>query len=368
MLTFKAPDIYVNEPGALQRLGGLTRSFGRKAYVIGGETALNRVWPVIQSSLEAEGIEAAPEINRGEVSLGNIDYYAAKVAAAQSDFIVGVGGGKVLDLVKAAGDRLDVPVVTVPTIAATCAAWSALTILHDDEGRSDGALFLKASPRVVVADTAVLAEAPRRYLASGIGDTLAKWYEVALNLQGDTGGLDILLSLHPARLALESIERSGPAAYIQAGTGNPGDAFKELVDAVIVLTGLAGTAGAGDKRALVAHAIHDSLTGLEEAHGSLHGEKVGFCLIVQSLLEGRANIHELIRTLLRYDLPVTLAELGITEEAQIARIAAGSEIVPAPGGFNFPYDSSSVEQAIRAADEAGRALKNEALAGTTVSK
>lgn len=367
MLTFKSPDIYVNEPGALRRIGGLTRQYGRRAYIIGGETALKQAGAVLEASLKAEGIEAVVEVHAGEVTLANIDRYAVKLAAAAPDFIVGVGGGRVLDLVKAVGDRLDIPVAAVPTIAATCAAWSALTILHDDEGRSDGALFLKASPQVVVADTAVLAEAPKRYLASGIGDTLAKWYEVALNLQGGEGGLDLQLSLHPAKLALEIIGRSGAAAYRQAETGRPEEAFKELVDAIIVLTGLAGTVGAGEKRALVAHAIHDSLTHLEEAHASLHGEKVGFCLIVQSLLEGRGNIPELIRTLLRYNLPVTLAELGIEEEAQMTRIAAGAGIVPAPGGFTFPYDSGSVEQAIRAADEAGRqALKQEASSGTTV--
>ncbi len=363
MLTFKSPEIYVNEPGALQRLGTLTRQYGHNAYVIGGETALKHVRTVLEASLEAEGVEVIVEVNTGEVTLANIENYAVKLSAAPPDFIVGVGGGKVLDLVKAVGDRLNIPVVTVPTIAATCAAWSALTILHDDEGRADGALFLKASPRVVVADTAVLAKAPKRYLASGIGDTLAKWYEVALNLQEGAGGLDILLSLHPAKLALEIIERSGDEAYRQAETGIPAEAFKEVVDAIIVLTGLAGTVGGGEKRALVAHAIHDSLTHLKEAHVSLHGEKVGFCLIAQSLLEGRENIDELIRTLLRFDLPVTLEALGITAEPQQSRIAAGTEIVPAAGGFSFPYDSDSVKKAIRAADEAG----HQALKGTDSS-
>ncbi|MEK3901502.1 MULTISPECIES: iron-containing alcohol dehydrogenase family protein [unclassified Paenibacillus] len=361
MLTFKSPDIYVNEPRALQRLGALARPYGRKAYLIGGENALKQTGAVLESSLKAEGIEVAVEIHTGEVTLANIHKYADKLSAAAPDFVVGAGGGKVLDLVKAVADRLDLPAVMVPTIAATCAAWSALSILYDDEGRADGALFLKAAPRLVIADTAVLAKAPRRYLASGIGDTLAKWYEVALNRQDGADGLDIQLSLQPARLALEIIRRSGDAAYRQAETGTPDEAFREVADAIIMLTGLAGTVGAGKRRALVAHAIHDSLTHLEEVHDSLHGEKVGFCLIVQSLLEGRQDIPELMGTLLRYELPVTLAELGIEEEALIARIAAGSEIVPAPGGLAFAYDNSSIVQAIREADELGRQTKKNSL-------
>lgn len=188
MLTFKSPDIYVNEPGALQRLGTLTRQYGHNAYVIGGETALKQVSTVLEASLEAEGIKVIIEVNTGEVTLDNIENYAVKLSAAPPDFIVGVGGGRVLDLVKAIGDRLDIPVVTVPTIAATCAAWSALTILHDDEGRVDGALFLKASPRVVVADTAVLAEAPSFFNAL---DMFRHVGAQTVGLPMDEQGLDV---------------------------------------------------------------------------------------------------------------------------------------------------------------------------------
>lgn len=356
MLTFKSPAVYVNEPGAIAKAGTLAAELGRKAYIIGGATALKRIGAPLEASLKEAGIQAVVEINQGEVSLANINRHAEKVAEAAPDFLIGAGGGLVLDLVKAVGDRTGLPVVAIPTVPATCAAWSALSILHDDEGNSAGPLFLKTSPRLVVADSDVLAEAPRRYFASGVGDTLAKWYEVALNLQDGQGNADILLSLHPAKLALEAIERSGIEAYSDAGSGRASEAFKEVTDAIIVLTGLAGTVSGTGRRALVAHAIHDSLTNLPDAHGALHGEKVGFCLIVQSILEGRDDVSSIIAVLRKYELPVTLAELGITGQTddKIRRVSEDTLIIQPDGGFAFPADSASLAEAIRAADRAGR--------------
>ncbi|MDT3425024.1 glycerol dehydrogenase [Paenibacillus forsythiae] len=356
MITLKSPSVYVNEPGALARAGALVAELGQKAYVIGGANALDRVSGPLLASLHSAGIETVTEVNNGEVTRSNIEEYAWKTSEIRPDALIGVGGGLVLDLVKAIGDRAGVPVVAVPTIAATCAAWSALSILHDDEGRADGALFLQRSPAVVIADSDVLAGAPKRYFASGIGDTLAKWYEVALNLREGTGNPDILLSLAPAKLALDIIERFGPEAYSEAGSGKAGQAFREVTDAIIMLTGLAGTVNGKAGRALVAHAIHDSFTHLPDTHYTLHGEKVGFCLIVQSILEGRSDIEELTATLRRYNLPATLAELGIQShvEDKIRKVAESSHIIPSAKGFAFPTDNGRLIEAIVAADAAGR--------------
>jgi glycerol dehydrogenase-like iron-containing ADH family enzyme len=62
----------------------------------------------------------------------------------------------------------------------------------------------------------------------------------------------------------------------------------------------------------VAHAIHNRFTHQPELHDWLHGEKVGFGLLVQSLMESDDGQPELqLLSLLReYDAPLALPPLN----------------------------------------------------------
>lgn len=140
--------------------GALIAPLGTRLLIIAVNKARNAVRPIFLESLEQAG-----------------------VAYSIVEF-----GGKVLDLSKAVGGKLGIPVVAVPTIAATCASWAAVSILYDDLGRFSGYIPNKRSPSLVLADTRVLATAPKRYLASGIGDTIVKWYETVVNLCDDPDG------------------------------------------------------------------------------------------------------------------------------------------------------------------------------------
>jgi glycerol dehydrogenase len=72
---------------------------------------------------------------------------------------------------------------------------------------------------------------------------------------------------------------------------------------------------------VAAHAVHNGLTQLEATHGRLHGEKVGFGILVQLRLEEQIAGNQLAaqarRQLLAFfrslGLPVTLADLGLGE-------------------------------------------------------
>ncbi|OPH58979.1 hypothetical protein BC351_21825 [Paenibacillus ferrarius] len=362
MISFKAPERYWNESDILSKSGVLIAPLGRKALIIAGRNSLEAIQTSsFLTSLQASEIIYSIAVFSGKVTTTEIQTYSNIAAEKQVDVIIGIGGGKALDLSKAVGERLEVPVVAVPTIAATCASWAALSVLYDELGRSSSYLLLKRSPAIVLADLRILAAAPKRYLASGIGDTLVKWYETVVNHNEEPEGLDIRIATQTAKLALERLKTHALQAYEAAGTGVVTPAFKEAVDAVIVLAGLAGSTQGSTPRAGIAHAIHNSLTFIPETSGTLHGEKVAFGLLAQVVLEGRgeAEIQELAALLHQLGLPLTLKELGIVEDSEPIAIAIAKGVQlrkEAIQGLSFAVNEASLAQAILSADRWGQRI------------
>lgn len=360
MLTVKTPFAYENEPGALERSDVWAEWAGRHAAVIGGETALKTALPLLADRLADAGTTFKLFAFSGYCTAGKIDKLTAQAGADRAGLIVGVGGGSALDTAKAVGERLNLPVVAVPTVPATCAAWSALTVLYDDEGRASGYLPLKRSPARVVADTRLLAASPRRYLASGIADTVVKWYETGLNERpGEPRRLDVQIGLQTAALALAVLEEHSRAVYAAAaGDGQVTSAYQEVTDAILSLAGVVGSFGGGRRRAALAHAVHDALTQFPETRDTLHGEKVAFGLLVQLALAGREDEAERWSRFYReLGLPVTLRELGFREttaglpEAIAIHLRLPDE---AAAALPFPYSEALLARAVATADALGQ--------------
>jgi len=365
MITIKTPERYINEPDILKSAGEYIGKLGNKALIIGGKTALKSVGEEFFSSIQQADIEFKIEEFGDYCSRENIDKFTSIVKETQVDLIIGVGGGRVLDLVKAVGEKSNVAVVTVPTIAATCAAWSALSVIYDESGKVTDFNILNTSPKLVLVDAGIIAKAPVRYLNAGIGDTIVKWYEAAPHIVEGQNDISLNIGLQTAKLALQILYDNSAIAAKEVERNNVNKEVKDVVDAIIILAGLVGSINGGKHRAAIAHAIHDSLTAIPETHGSLHGEKVIFGLIVQFVLEGKSEkeIEELVGFLNLLNLPVTLEQLGIKEEVseKIFKVASGVNITAeALEGLNFQISNSLIENAIIKADEFGRSsLKHE---------
>ena len=173
------PGKVVRGPGALATLGDICQAQGKKLYILGGKTALAKTKQSIYASIAQTGLDiAAFAWYGGECSQENIDKLAEDVLSCKADVIVAVGGGKALDTGKAVGAKCNLPVVTVPTIAATCAAVTPLSVTYNNKGEFTGNLFLDDCPAGVIVDTSVILATPVSWLIAGLGDTLAKMYEL----------------------------------------------------------------------------------------------------------------------------------------------------------------------------------------------
>jgi glycerol dehydrogenase len=196
------------------------------------------------------------------------------------DSVVAIGGGKVLDAGKLLAQRLKLPCVTVPTSAATCAGWTALANLYSPQGAFLQDVPLDRCPELLVFDHALVRQAPLRTLASGIADAMAKWYEASVSSGASHDGL-VQQAVQMARTLRDQLLLEGEAALAAPGEA----AWQRVAEASALTAGLIGGLGGARCRTVAAHAVHNGLTQLQASHQSLHGEKVGFGVLVQLRLE-----------------------------------------------------------------------------------
>lgn len=232
------------------------------------------------------------------------------------DSVIAMGGGKVLDAGKLLAQRLGVPCVTVPTSAATCAGWTALSNLYTPAGAFLEDVSLDRCPDLLVFDHDLVKQAPARTLVSGMADAMAKWYEASISSAQSHDGL-VQQAVQQARLLRDQILLDGKAALSEPGS----EAWVRVAEGAALTAGLIGGLGGARCRTVAAHAVHNGLTHLPATAGRWHGEKVGFGILVQLRLEevlggsrlaGHAR-QQLLGFFRSIGVPCELAELGLAD-------------------------------------------------------
>ena len=174
----------------------------------------------------------------------------------QSDFVIGVGGGKTIDAAKAAANLLKVQVAILPTTASTDAPCSALSVLYTPEGQFDQYTFFDRNPSIVLVDTSVIAKAPHRFLAAGMGDAIATNVEAILCKSSlNFGvGLPTEVSVAIGTKCEEILLKYGKLAYEANKAKAVTPALEAVVEANTLLSGLGFESGG----LAAAHAVCNS--------------------------------------------------------------------------------------------------------------
>ncbi|MGD1937360.1 MAG: iron-containing alcohol dehydrogenase family protein [Cyanophyceae cyanobacterium] len=307
-----APGRVVRGSGILAGAGSALEKFGSRPIVVGGERAIAAAQASLDTALTgftATTASTAPDCS--ESVLARLNQVAA---THQADFVIGLGGGKALDTAKLLAHQRQLPVVTVPTAGATCAAWTALSNVYSDNGAFLYDVPLDQCPDLLILDYNLVATAPNRMLAAGIGDALAKWYEASIS-SGTSQDTLIVSAVQQARVLRDLLLQYSITALDEPG----GEAWQQMVDASVLMAGGIGGVGGAQCRTVAAHAVHNGLTQLPASHGTLHGEKVAYGILVQLRLEEMVQGSQLAATarqqLLEFyraiHLPTTLADMGM---------------------------------------------------------
>ncbi len=299
--------------GAIVQLVPEIKRLGARPAVIGGPSSVSRVMALAGEEMRAAFSDLTVIPYTGYCSQPAGRRLAARIADEGCDVIVGVGGGKCIDLAKYVSMIARLPVVTVPTSIATCVASSSVCIMYTDEGRIDTSVSMDREVDVVVADTDIIKSQEPRLLAAGICDCLAKYPETVSN-SGASDFYGATLPMYIATVNAKAIYvflmAEGPKAYRE---GASYQRYDDMVLTNLLHTSLV-TGFFGQGRQGVAHALYGYLRRrfTRQAEKFLHGEIVGVGLIAQLIVNDapEEETKRYIAAMHAMNMPTTVRQLG----------------------------------------------------------
>jgi glycerol dehydrogenase-like iron-containing ADH family enzyme len=308
-----APAKIIRGAGVLSAAAREITRLGTRPLMIAGNSTLSLIEKHLQPIAAAQNwqtTQASYGVDCCEASLEALRNAAQK---HQADVIIGIGGGKTLDTAKLVAHQLQLPVVTIPTSAATCAAWTALSNVYSESGAFLYDVALDRCPDLLILDYDLIQTAPQHTLVAGIGDAIAKWYEASVS-SGNSQQTLIISAVQQARVLRDILFQKSATALQEPGS----EAWREVVDATVLLAGVIGGLGGAQCRTVAAHAVHNGLTHIC-GHTSIHGEKVAYGILVQLRLEEMLQGNQLAASarqqLLKFyaeiGLPINLDDLGL---------------------------------------------------------
>lgn len=313
-----APSYYACQEGILDNLEALLQSNQIKnCLVIHGKKS----WVASDSYFpQMNTVHLTFVPYHGECSLAETERLANMINKCKYKFdaVIGIGGGKVLDLTKAVGDATQLDVILIPTLASTCAAWTPLSVFYNEDGEFTHYTMFPKSSLIVLVEPRIILNAPIKYFRAGIADTLAKWYEadVLSSVLTDIP-IPLNIALQTAKLCQSVLLQHGPQSLEDIQANQLSSEFLQVLETIIVAGGMVGGFGNQYGRIAGAHSIHNGLTVAKETHHLLHGEKVAYGILVQLALEEKWNeIKALIPFYKKLQLPVALTDLGLAKEEQ----------------------------------------------------
>ncbi|MEF8781743.1 MAG: NAD(P)-dependent glycerol-1-phosphate dehydrogenase [Haloarculaceae archaeon] len=240
---------------------------------------------------------------------------------ADAGYLVGVGGGKAIDIAKMAADDHGCGFVSIPTAASHDGIVSGRGSIAEGDTRHSVAAD---PPLAVVADTRILADAPWRLTTAGCADiisnyTAVKDYQLAHRLQ------NVPYSEYAGALSQLTAEMLvGNADSIKQGL----EESAWIVVKALVSSGVAMSIANSSRPASGAEHLFSHRLDALEPGGALHGHQVGVGAIITEYLhsgEG-GQWHDVRDALASIGAPTTAADLGIDDETIIEALTSAHAI------------------------------------------
>ena len=311
------PRMVVTGPGVIEQIPAIVAELDipERGLIVCDKNTLEIAGNQVIEYLEAGG----HPMQKVEISGANIEELErVESVSDEIDFLVGIGGGRPIDLAKQAGFNKDIPFISIPTAASHDGFGSARASIRQEGSKTS----MQAIPPIaVVADTNIISKAPRRLLAAGVGAIISNQTAVLdWKLEGqeaDYSEYAAALSEMAAQLVEDGIEKvaSGSEEGVRL-------VVKALISSGVAMS-IAGTsrpASGGEHK--FSHWLDANID-----NPALHGEQCGLGSIVTMKLHG-GDWEKIRDTLKAVNAPINAKGLGMDDGIILSAFINCKEIRP----------------------------------------
>ena len=314
------PRIVLIGEDVLDSLGDICMELGfRSALLVTGHKTFEVAGRRAMENLKEAGIEMNKTFATNS-TLKCISRIGEEARGRKFEVVIGVGGGRVIDVAKMSSTRAERPFISVPTTASHDGIASSLASLKG----VDRPYSVKAqSPIAVIADSKIIGGSPYRFTASGCGDVLSKSVSVrdwslAHEVKKEYyGAYAASLALMSANLVMDK------AVEIRERTE---EGIRTLLEALVscgVAMSIAGSSRpCSGSEHLFSHALD-----MIAPKPAMHGEQCGVGTIMMARLHS-LNWEEIRDALRLIGGPTTATELGIEGEYIVEALVRARDIRP----------------------------------------
>ena len=328
------PRIVVTGPGVLEQLPAVIAELDlpERGLIVCDSNTLKIAGRQVNEYLEIGGHQMKKVVVEGANSQ---ELLRVEDALDGIDFLVGVGGGRPIDLAKQAGFNKNIPFVSIPTAASHDGFGSARSSIRQ-AGRKTS---MQAIPPIaVVADTTIISRAPSRLLAAGVGDIVSNQTAVLdWRLDGqkaDYSEYAAALSEMAAQLVEDGIEK------VASGT----EEGVRLVVKALISSGVAMSIAGTSRPASGGEHKFSHWLDANSDNPALHGEQCGLGSIVTMYLHG-GDWEKIRDTLKIVNAPINSKGLGMDDGMVLSAFINSKEIRPERTTILDKTEPKAIEEA-----------------------
>ena len=317
--TMELPRQIVVGENNIQQVGKFLKDLAnpKKVSIISGKNVKKIFGEQIDSSLKDSKIIPIWHLASSN-QIKHTNAIQTNVKNVKTDLIIGIGGGRSVDIAKLCSFNLKKPFVSIPTSASHDGIASPVVSVRGEKPHS----LVATAPLGVFVDVDVIKGAPKKLLASGCGDLMAKVtavrdWELGRDKKGEYYGR---YSADLASMSAKILIESSPSFS------------KKGIDARIIVEALisAGVASciAGSSRPCsgAEHLFSHAVDHIEFGVG-LHGEKVGIGAIMIAKLQGQ-DWKKIVKTLKNVGAPTTAKEIGLKSKVLAKALTIAQSLRP----------------------------------------